>query len=46
MIWMDDVNCTGSETAISQCVHKGWRVTDCKHNQDAGVICTPQGKMA
>ena len=45
MIWMDDINCTGQETAISQCVHKGWRVTDCKHSQDAGVICIPKGEM-
>lgn len=45
MIWMDDINCTGQETAISQCVHRGWRVTDCKHNQDASVICIPKGEM-
>ena len=45
VIWMDDVSCTGSETAISKCKHRGWRVTDCVHNQDAGVVCKPKGKM-
>ena len=23
VIWMDDVSCTGSETAISKCKHRG-----------------------
>ena len=45
MIWLDDVECAGNETAISQCGHKGWRVTDCAHSQDAGVICMPKGKI-
>ena len=46
VIWMDDVNCTGSESAISECKHKGWRVTDCLHSQDASVICTPKGEVS
>ena len=41
---MDDVHCAGNETAITQCKHRGWRVTDCDHSKDAGVICTPKGK--
>lgn len=45
VIWMDDVNCTGSETAISKCKHRGWRVTDCIHSKDASVICKPKGEM-
>ena len=45
VIWMDDVSCTGSETAISKCKHRGWRVTDCLHNQDASVVCKPKCKM-
>ena len=44
IIWMDNVNCTGKEEAISRCEHKGWRVSDCDHTQDASVICTPKGE--
>lgn len=46
VIWMDDVNCTGTETAISQCRHTGWRVTDCVHSKDVSVICMPKGKIS
>lgn len=46
IIWMDNVNCTGKEKAISKCKHKGWRVSDCDHSQDASVICTPKVRLA
>lgn len=45
VIWLDDVDCIGNETALSQCKHKGWRVTDCVHSKDASVICTPKGEI-
>ena len=45
VIWLDDLECAGNETAISECGHKGWRVTDCVHNQDASVICMPKGEI-
>ena len=36
-IHMDDVRCSGSETALSECA----RALDhnCNHNEDAGVTC-------
>ena len=38
-IWLSDVRCTGSETSLSLCSHRGWgRHTLC-HRGDAGVIC-------
>ena len=38
-IWLDDVNCTGSECSLSECSHKSWLVHNCYHEEDAGVFC-------
>ncbi|NWZ29880.1 DMBT1 protein, partial [Asarcornis scutulata] len=39
-IWMDEVNCHGTESALSDCTHREWGQTDCSRWEDAGVTCS------
>ena len=39
-IWLNDLNCSGSEKSIRRCSHRGWGIKNCIHSKDAGVKCS------
>ena len=39
-IWLDNVDCTGTELTIGDCSHNEWGYNDCEHTEDAGVQCS------
>ncbi|NXD18329.1 DMBT1 protein, partial [Nothocercus nigrocapillus] len=39
-IWLDGVNCTGTEEALAKCSAKPWGVHTCSHAEDAAVVCS------
>ena len=39
-IWLNKVQCVGTERTITDCQHNGWNNENCKHIKDASVICS------
>ncbi|NWZ74627.1 DMBT1 protein, partial [Acrocephalus arundinaceus] len=38
-IFLDDVQCRGDEPSLQMCRHNGWGMHNCRHVEDASVIC-------
>ena len=44
LIWLDNVQCNGSESGIQDCASEGWGIHSCSGNtQYAGVNCQYRG---
>ena len=40
-IWLDNVNCTGTEARLIDCPANSPGSHNCNHNEDVGVVCQP-----
>lgn len=40
-IWLDNVQCSGSEAKLADCAANSVGIHSCTHTQDAGVRCLP-----
>ena len=38
-IWMDNVQCTGTESSLTECRRSAWGKHGCSHSEDASVSC-------
>uniref|UniRef100_UPI0037E7ECD9 macrophage receptor MARCO n=1 Tax=Semicossyphus pulcher TaxID=241346 RepID=UPI0037E7ECD9 len=38
-IWLDELQCTGTESDIFDCTHAGIGTNNCQHTEDVGVQC-------
>lgn len=39
-IWLDNVNCQGTETALTKCRASPWGDSSCSHGKHASVVCS------
>ena len=40
-IWLDNVQCVGTETKLIECFSNILGVHNCLHSEDAGIRCVP-----
>ena len=46
LIWLNNMNCSGTEHYIGSCPHGGWKVQSCSHHQDVAVSCIDNSSAA
>lgn len=42
-VWLNYVQCLGSEVSLLECRHSGWGQNFCNHIEDASVVCSHKG---
>lgn len=45
-IWLDEVACNGTEANLTECHSNPIGESDCSHYEDAGVLCSAEGRFA
>jgi len=40
-IWMDDLDCNGTEESLVDCKRSDWGENDCSHVEDVSITCEP-----
>ena len=40
IIWLDDLQCLGNEDSLLYCSNSGIAQHNCRHSEDAGVVCS------
>jgi len=43
-IWLENIQCRGTEADINDCSHNGWGVHSCEHYDDVAISCNT-GKL-
>ena len=43
-IFLDDLHCAGNESSLFQCPQSRIGTSNCKHGEDAGVVCQPRNE--
>ena len=38
-IWLDDIDCNGTERHIANCSRNDWAIHNCAHYEDVAVFC-------
>jgi len=43
-IWLDELECVGTESSLGDCAHNGWGDHNCRHSEDISITCQESNK--